>query len=119
MCLYPKSETMIELSASSFTDESTVWLVCAFGPEISRMISDWSQDVISIGHSVFTFSKQQLISTFSQQGIPQSFDENRGAVSETAMKAIKPIDMNFFIIRAILLDNRNKFQIILLFGLIP
>jgi hypothetical protein len=35
------------------------------------------------------------------------------------MKAIKPIDMNFFIIRAILLDNRNKFQIILLFGLIP
>ena len=110
---------MIELSASSFTDESTVWLVCAFGPEISSMISDWSQDVISIGHSVFTISTQQLFSTFSQQGISQSSDENRDAASETAMKAIKPIDMNFFIIRAILLDNRNKFQIILLFGLIP
>ena len=109
---------MIELSASSFTDESTVWLVCAFGPEISRMISDWSQDVISIGHSVFTFSKQQLISTFSQQSISQSSDENRGEASETAMKAIKPIDMNFFVIRVILLDNKYKFQLILLFGLI-
>ena len=106
---------MIELSASSFTDKSTVWLVCAFGPEISRMISDWSQDVISIGHSVFTFSKQQLISTFSQQSISQSSDENRGEASETAMKAIKPIDMNFFVIRVILLDNKYKFQLILLF----
>jgi hypothetical protein len=34
------------------------------------------------------------------------------------MKAIKPIDMNFFVIRVILLDNKYKFQLILLFGLI-
>lgn len=60
-----------------------------------------SQEVIS-GHCDFSCPIQQLISTFPQQGIPQSSDENSVTAMETAMKAIKPIDMYFLSIPVIL-----------------